>query len=230
MKPGKFIVCGNHVGNLKDVPSRTLQTIQDVSYIVCDNTQIFVKDIFEYHGIEHNKTLIDSVENDSEKISRILSILKTGEDVVFICDNGMPGFADYGNDLVRVVRDNGIDVSIVPGPDVVGTSVAASGLSTNGPVIFEAFMGKPEDSIVNSLSQFSKIEGLLVLIDFPDKMIDLVTLCGEILGYGNQATFCRKISSDDQLVVSGTIAEVCEFMKNEETLGFSSIVIKTNSL
>ena len=91
-------------------------------------------------------------------------------------------------------------------------------------------MGKPETSIVKSLSQFSKVEGLLVLIDFPDKMIDLATLCGEIIGYGNQATFCRKISSDDQLIVSGTIAEVCEFMKNEETLGFSSIVIKTNSL
>jgi 16S rRNA C1402 (ribose-2'-O) methylase RsmI len=230
MRLGNFIVCGNHVGNPRDVPLRTLKAIEEVSYIVCDNTEIFIKDIFEYHGLDSNKTLIDSVEHNSEKILKILDILKSGEDVVFICDNGMPGFADYGNDLVRTVRDQGIDVVIVPGPDVVGTSLAASGLSSGGPVIFEAFMGKPESSVVDSLHKFSKIEGLLVLIDFPDKMVDLITLCGEIIGYESQATFCRKASLDDQTIFSGTIAEVCDFMKKEENLGFSSIVVKTNGL
>jgi 16S rRNA (cytidine1402-2'-O)-methyltransferase len=227
---GNFIVCGNHVGHPRDVPSRTLKAITDVSYIVCDYLQTFTKDIFEYHGIDSDKTLIDSVENDSEKILRILDILKSGKDVVFICDNGMPGFADYGNDLVGTVRDNGINVIVVPGPDVVGISVAASGLASGGPVIFEAFFGKPKDSVIKSLSQFSKIEGLLVLIDFPDKMIDLATMCGEIIGYGSQATFCKKVSLDDQTIFSGTLAEVREFMKNEETLEFSSIVIRTNGL
>lgn len=230
MKPGRFIVCGNHVGNPRDVPIRTLEAIKGVSHIVCDNSPIFIKDILEYHGIESNKILIDSVENDYKKVSMILDILRSGEDLVFICDNGMPGFADYGNDLIRIVRDSGSEIVIIPGPDVVGVSIAASGLSSNGPVIFEAFMGKPEELIVERLHQFSKIEGLLVLLDFPDKMIDLISLCGEILGYGNQAAFCRGISLDDQVIFPGTIAEVSSFMKNEETLGFSSIVIKTNSL
>jgi 16S rRNA (cytidine1402-2'-O)-methyltransferase len=230
MRLGKFIVCGNHVGDPRDVPPRTLKAIADVSYIVCDYSHTFIKDIFEYHKMDSNKTLIDSVENDSGKILKILSILKAGEDVVFICDNGMPGLADYGSDLVKIVRDAGVDVIIIPGPDVVGVSLAASGLASGGAVIFEAFFGKPKDSVINSLSQFSKIEGLLVLIDFPDKMIELATMCGEILGYSSQATFCKKVSLDDQIIFSGTLAEVCEFMKNEETLDFSSIVVRTSGL
>lgn len=228
MAIGKLIICGNHVGNLLDVPKRTLDAIKTADYVVCERMFNFEEDILDFYNIEEPKNLIVDIFDGSEKstIDKIINLLLEGNEVAFICDTGMPGFADYGVELVDLAYINNIPVQIIPGPDVIGVSLSASGIFGSGsPVIFDHYMGKSDQEIANGLLKFVGISSTLVIIDLPHRMLNLIKIASDVFGKNTKAALCSKVTSDDQMVFRMTLGEMSETLEDGDYLTFSSLVL-----
>ena len=230
MTKGKLIICGNHVGNILDVPQRSIDSIRKSDVVVCERYERFTVDIVENYDIGNNFILIDDLfdGSDSTKTSMIKDSLVNGKTVSFICDSGMPGFADYGLELIDFAYKNEIPVDIIPGPDVVGISVAAAALEPRGPsIIFDHYMGQSDSEIIKSLSQFVNIRATLVIIDLPHRMINLIKIANDIFGGSANAAYCSKVTTEEQKVIRGSLSSLLLNSEIEDRLDFASLVIAT---
>lgn len=76
--------------------------------------------------------------NMRKRIPRILERLKQGRSFALVTDRGMPAVSDPGQELVDQVWQEGLSVSVVPGPSAVVTAYAASGFPH--PFVFWGFL------------------------------------------------------------------------------------------
>ena len=98
------------IGNLGDIAYRSIEVLNDVDIIACEDTRNSKKLLDKY---EIKKKLI-SYHNFNEESSseEILSFLMEGKDVALISDAGYPLISDPGYSLVIKAIDNNIDISI----------------------------------------------------------------------------------------------------------------------
>ena len=130
---------GTPIGNLSDLSSRAINILKNVSLIACEDTRqtkkILNKFAFTNNLISFNK------HNSSKKIPRIINDLKLGKSVALVSDAGMPSICDPGEDLVKNLRSNGLNIICIPGPCAALTALVSSGLPSSK-FIFEGFLPK----------------------------------------------------------------------------------------
>lgn len=149
MKIGKFIIAGNHILNRDDIPHRTRVAIEKTKIIICDHEETFRKDIDFLNISAENKEIISYykkneegwIDNEIKLVDIMLDRIYSGNDVLFIVDNGMPGFADCGSTLINACHNNNIKIEVIPGPSVVSTipSIAGIGSQHSGLTFQELF-------------------------------------------------------------------------------------------
>ena len=102
------------IGNLKDITLRAIETLNAVDVIAAEDTR-HTKILLDEYKIK--KPLTSYFEhNEFKKGDYILSLLKEGKNVALVTDSGTPGISDPGYKLVRLVKDNHIPITVIPGP------------------------------------------------------------------------------------------------------------------
>ena len=81
-------IVGTPIGNLKDISSRALNILKNVSLIACEDTRQTMKLMHRYQF--SNNLLSFNKHNSLSKIPRIIKDLKSGKSVALVSDAGMP--------------------------------------------------------------------------------------------------------------------------------------------
>jgi 16S rRNA (cytidine1402-2'-O)-methyltransferase len=207
MRPGTLIVCANHIGNILDVPPRTVEKIRQTEHIFCDHLYIFNQDIVIPYKIDMNDKIvfevgIDQNGQEDSTVKAALSVLQKGKDVVFISDNGLPGFADRGTRIIDVIHRNGIPVEIIPGPSIVSAAIAVAGIpSSSSDVLFVSFFDSNEKEKLNKLDLIKDLDASIVFLDFPENMEWLINAIEEIVGSYRLAALCINVGLESQKII-----------------------------
>ena len=136
---GILYIVGTPIGNLKDITLRALEVLKTCDIVLAEDTRVTKKLLNHY---EIKKTIWRYDEYAGEKMYKdIGNFLKEGKNIALVTDAGTPGIADPGWKMVKYIRDNQSDVSIVPipGASSVVTILSASGI--NGDAF--TFVGYP---------------------------------------------------------------------------------------
>jgi 16S rRNA (cytidine1402-2'-O)-methyltransferase len=207
MRPGTLIVCANHIGNILDVPPRTIEKIRQTKHIFCEYLETFNRDIAIPYKINMNEKIVFEVgidENDQENntAKAALSVLQKGEDVVFISDNGLPGFADRGTIIIDAIYENNIPVEIVPGPSIVSAAIAVAGIpSSSSDVLFVSFFDSNEKEKLDKLELIKDFDASIVFLDFPENMQWLINSIEKIIGEKRLAALCINVGLEPQRII-----------------------------
>jgi 16S rRNA (cytidine1402-2'-O)-methyltransferase len=119
-------VCASPIGNLEDVTLRVLRELQEADVVLCEDTRR-TQILLRRHGIRAR--LVSYHEhNEAARTAEMLPRLRAGERVALVSDAGLPAISDPGARLVRAALDEGVTVTILPGPSAVETALVASGL------------------------------------------------------------------------------------------------------
>jgi 16S rRNA (cytidine1402-2'-O)-methyltransferase len=207
MRPGTLIVCANHIGNILDVPPRTIEKIRQTRHIFCDHLETFNQDIAIPYKINMDDKVVFEVgidENGEENntVKAALSVLQEGKDIVFISDNGLPGFADRGTRIIDIVYENNIPVEIIPGPSIVSASIAVAGIpSSSYDVLFISFFDSNEKEKLNKLKLIKDFDASIVFLDFPENMKWLIDNIEKVVGEKRLAALCINIGLEPQKII-----------------------------
>lgn len=128
------------IGNLEDISMRALRILNEVDFILCEDTRV-TRTLLEHYKIK-TAAISYHQHTDDKKTGYILSLLETGKDLAMVADAGTPGISDPGGKLIAAVIEKfGDDVKIesVPGPSAVTAALSISGIPTDKFV----FMGFP---------------------------------------------------------------------------------------
>ncbi len=187
---GKLYICGTPIGNLGDITLRVLEILKTVDMIAAEDTRNTIKllnhfdikaPLISYH--EHNKM---------QKGEEILKILMGGKNIALVSDAGMPVISDPGEDLVRLLIENGIEIVTACGPTAFTTALVSSGISGRR-FAFEGFLSVNKKERLSHLNEIKNDTRTLIFYEAPHKLMGTLFDLLEVFG-NRKIAVCRELT------------------------------------
>ena len=134
---GRLYVCATPIGNLGDVSDRLREVLQTADVVYAEDTRRTATLLRHVGASPSMRSLF--VGNEKSRTADLLASLDQGLTVAMVTDAGMPTVSDPGSDVIRLARQAGHLVTVVPGPSAVVAAVALAGFGGDR-FVFEGFL------------------------------------------------------------------------------------------
>ena len=219
---GTLTLVGTPIGNLSDMSPRGVKALRECDFIAAEDTRVTMNLLNHF---EIRKPLVSYYEhNKRQRGGEILSRLQAGESAVLVTDAGMPAISDPGEELVALCHDEGIPVTVVPGPSAVVTALALSGLPA-GRFTFEGFLSVNKRSRREHLEALRLEQRTMVFYEAPHKLPATLRDMALVLGE-RRIALVRELTKIHEDVIRTTLPEAAERFLQEAPRGEFVLVIE----
>lgn len=222
VRHGKLFVVGTPIGNLADITHRAVETLRDVDAIIAEDSR-HSRRLLDHYDIDTPFTLSYYQGAGEDRREELIEKLLNGYDLALISDAGTPLISDPGFKLVREVRERGVDVIGIPGPNAAITCLSISGQPTDS-FIFDGQAPKKEGKKRKYFEELRTRTRTTVIYDSPHRIETTMELLAEVLPE-RPITVCREITKEFEQTVKGTPSQVLERLRKGELKGEFTIVI-----
>lgn len=152
------------IGNNKDLTFRAKEKIEELEFIVAEDTRVF-KEFCKNNAISIEGKRIESFHDHAEnaKIDKIVSWTQHRW-VGIVSDAGSPVISDPAFPLIRKVLENNIPLATVPGVSAVTTALELSGLPPS-PFHFHAFIAREGGKKDTFFEEMSSVYGTHIFFE-----------------------------------------------------------------
>ncbi len=219
---GNLYVVATPIGNLEDLTFRALRILGEVSFIACEDTRQTKKLLNRY---KLKKRLISYYHpRESQKLPKIMRLLKEGNDGALVSDAGTPGLSDPGYPLIREAIREGIDIIPLPGASALTAALTASGLPTHR-FTFIGFPPAKKEATRKLLSSLKEEKGTLVFY-LPTRKISLfLKLIQDVFG-NRQVVIAREMTKIHEEFLRGKAEELSEKLGDRRLKGEATILVE----
>ncbi|GHU46340.1 ribosomal RNA small subunit methyltransferase I [Clostridia bacterium] len=211
---GTLYVVATPIGNLGDMTYRAVSTLREVDFIAAEDTRVTGKLLSAYEI--KTPLMAYHAHNFSVSGNRIISRLLSGYSCAIVTDAGMPCISDPGEDLVRLCRESGIDVRVVPGACAAVSALAVSGLPTAN-FTFIGFVSVSERGRRETLERLTQRTETLIFYEAPHKLRRTLRDFARYFP-GRRLSLCRELTKVYEEVISGTTDELALRYADEQTV------------
>lgn len=223
---GQLILVATPIGNLADISTRALETLQQSDAILCEDTRVTTK-LLRHYSITN--TLIPVHDhNEQDKIPALIARLHNGETLALVSDAGTPIVSDPGYRLVREVLKENISLTSLPGANAVITALTLSGLPP-APFMFLGFpaRGEARKQHFSSLraAEQAGLSATLIWYESPHRLQDTLRSLIEIFGQERHAAVGRELSKRFEEMVRGSLMDIEEHFKKNAPRGEITLLV-----
>ena len=220
--PGTLYLVATPIGNLGDISVRASQTLGNVDFIAAEDTRVTIKLLSH---LDIRKPLVSYYEhNRRESGEKIIARLQSGQSCALVCDAGMPGISDPGQELVGMCCDAQIPVTVIPGPCAAVTALSLSGLPT-GRFSFEGFLSTARKSRFEHLDSLKTEKRTMIFYEAPHKLIrtlnDMLTVFGD-----RQVSISRELTKLYEETLRVTLSEAVSHFELNPPRGEFVLIIE----
>lgn len=211
---GKLYLVPTPIGNLEDITFRAINTLKEVSLILCEDTRVSGKLLKHFEISTPLKAFHQ--HNEHKLVEEITRQLKQGNSFALISDAGTPGISDPGFLLVRECLSHGVDIESLPGATALIPALVNSGLPCDR-FIFEGFLPqkKGRNKRMEALLEESKT---MIFYESPYRVIKTFKLFKEFFGGERRASFSREITKLHEETYRGTVDEIILHLEAKPTI------------
>ena len=214
---------GTPIGNLNDISFRAINILKNVSLIACEDTRQTKKLMQKFqitnHLISFNK------HNSFKKIPGIIDQLKAGKSIAIVSDAGLPSICDPGEDLVKEVKKNGLNVICIPGPCAALTALVSSGLPSSK-FIFHGFLPKKKKERGEILVEIRNSEKTSILFESPHRLKKLLVELKENFGGEREVQIYRELTKKFEENIGSNVDMILDYFEGKEIIGEITLVVK----
>jgi len=209
------------IGNLEDITLRSLDTLKNSDYILCEDTRVSKKLLNKYN-IEVQLVSFHSF-NEHKTVQKHINQILDGKVVSLISDAGTPSISDPGFLIVRESIKNNIEINCLPGATALIPAIVNSGLSSER-FVFEGFLPtkKGRNKRIKNLVDEKRS---IVIYESPKRILKLINDLIGFLGEDRKASISRELSKIYQENIRGTLKELYDKLENINIKGEFVIVI-----
>ena len=209
------------IGNLEDITLRSLDTLKNSDYILCEDTRVSKKLLNKYN-IEVQLVSFHSF-NEHKTVQKHINQILDGKVVSLISDAGTPSISDPGFLIVRESIKNNIEINCLPGATALIPAIVNSGLSSER-FVFEGFLPtkKGRNKRIKNLVDEKRS---IVIYESPKRILKLINDLMGFLGEDRKASISRELSKIYQENIRGTLKELYDKLENKNIKGEFVIVI-----
>ncbi len=223
---GTLYLVATPIGNLADISSRALQTLEAVDLIACEDTRHSGK-LLNHFNIK--KRLISYHEhNENSRTEEFAEILRQGKSIAVVSDAGTPAICDPALRIVRRAHEIGAKVIAIPGAVAFVNALIVSGLPTDS-IFFGGFLPSKKTERRKRLSEVSKIPATLCFYETPHRLSKSLIDCLEILG-NRKAAVVREITKLHEEIVLGNLTKLAQKFSLDDVKGEIVLVINREEI
>ncbi len=219
-------ICPTPIGNLEDITIRTLNTLRFADEIYCEDTRHTIKLLNHY---EIKKPLFSLHEhNENMKSDEVIEKIKSGKNIAYVSDAGMPGISDPGSKLIQLCIENGVQVTTLPGASAMIVALVNSGLDTRS-FTFVGFLERENGKKKAQLEKLLKKEETLIIYESPHRIKQTVKQLYEVF-LNRKTVIAREISKKFEEYIR-TDLQTLDYMLNyekKELIGELILIIEGN--
>ena len=213
-KFGKLYLVPTPIGNLDDITLRAIKTLEMCDLVYAEDTRETLKLL---NTLKITKR-VESCHKYTEMThkDKIIELLKSGKNIVYVTDRGTPLISDPGNVIVDYAIESGISVIALPGPNALLPAINMSGLS-NRRFLFYGFLENKKSLAKKELINLKEIEQTMIFYESPHRIKATLELMLEVFGNRKMA-IVREISKLYEEVIRKNIEDAildCDKIKGE---------------
>ena len=167
------------IGNMEDITIRSLNVLKSVDIILCEDTRESSK-LLKYYDI--NKRLISCHEFNEDSIKNtVVKLLKEGNNIALITDQGSPVISDPGFIVAKEVINSGYNVISLPGATAFVPALSSSGLNPS-PFLFYGFLNAKSSKQKKELEKLKNYDFSIIFYEAPHRIKNTLTNMLEVFG------------------------------------------------
>lgn len=202
LDPGLYIVA-TPIGNLGDITLRAIDVLRRASVIACEDTRVTGK-LLKACGISTRMQRYDD-HASAETRARLITLAQR-EPVALVSDAGTPLVSDPGYRLVREAREQGVDVTSIPGACAAITGLTLSGLP-NDRFLFAGFLPVKEQARAKVLEELGGVDATLIFYETGPRLERSLGAMAEVWP-GREIAVARELTKLHEECRTGTADEL----------------------
>jgi 16S rRNA (cytidine1402-2'-O)-methyltransferase len=216
---GKLFIVSTPIGNLNDITLRAIETLNEVDFIICEDTRV-TSVLLKKHNIIKQLISFNAV-SESKKIPAVIERLQRGQSYALVSDSGTPAISDPGVRLVSEAIKNGIEVITIPGATALISALTISGLPTDS-FVFEGFLPQKKGR-QKKLKELSEEKRTIVLYESSHRIKKIIE---ELIEYFPERIIvvCRELTKKFEETWRGYPFDLKENL-NEKTIKGEFVVV-----
>ncbi|MCL2548363.1 MAG: 16S rRNA (cytidine(1402)-2'-O)-methyltransferase [Symbiobacteriaceae bacterium] len=205
---GTFYLVATPIGNLEDLSLRAIRILGEVDIIAAEDTRE-AKKLLAHLGLR-KPCLSYHEHNRRRQGERIRSELQDGRNVALICDAGMPGISDPGQEMIADLLADNLPVIVIPGACAAVTALVASGLPASR-FAFEGFLPGKGKERSRRMQDIAGEERTIIIYEAPHRLFQTLTDIISVMGPHRKAALVRELTKIHEEVYSGTLQDLCNY-------------------
>ena len=213
------------IGNLEDMTFRAIKVLKEVDYILCEDTRTSGILLKHYEISKPLKSY--HLHNEHSATEKVITDLKSGQNIAIITDVGTPGISDTGYLLGKACAAQNLEMICLHGATAFVPALVVSGLP-NHDFYFAGFLPQKKGR-QTKLKQLAEEKKTIVLYESPHKINTTLEQIKEFFGENTKVSLSREISKKFEETKRGTIDELITFSKSK-TLKGEIVLIVNNAI
>jgi 16S rRNA (cytidine1402-2'-O)-methyltransferase len=206
---GSLYVVATPIGNLGDMSSRAVSTLQAARVIAAEDTRQTGK-LCAHYSIDTPRVPYHE-HNEAQQTPVLLDRLLKGDDVALVSDAGSPLISDPGFRLVSAAREASIAVVPIPGPCAAIAALGGAGLACHH-FFFEGFLPAKAGARRNRLRALRGMPETLIFYESVHRLEDsLKDLC-EVLGGSRKAALARELTKLHETIYTDSLEGILAWL------------------
>lgn len=210
------------LGNLKDVTIRSLEVLQQVDVILCEDTRTSSR-FLQHYQIQKPLTPYHQ-HNEHKIVQHLIQQMQGGKQFALITDAGTPGISDPAFLLVRACVQEGVKVETLPGATAFVLALVNSGIPTNR-FVFEGFLPlkKGRQTLFKQLAQE---ERTMVFYESPVRLLKTLTEMTQYFGPDRPCCISRELTKLFEENFRGSLEEAIAHFSQKTVKGEIVMVVQ----
>jgi len=209
------------IGNLQDMSLRAIEALKSADLIACEDTR-HTRILLDAYGISTPTTSFFQ-HNRIQKAGYLLRLLREGRTIALVSDAGMPGILDPGYNIINLAVENGIALTVIPGPSAFVNALVLSGKPSHR-FIFEGFLPKRETARRNRLAALKQLDCTIVCYESCHRIVSCLEDIEAVFGERN-ICLARELTKKFEEIRRGPAGVIAKALKAQRPRGEFVLVI-----
>jgi len=220
--PGKLYVVATPIGNLADFSYRAVEILQQVDLIAAEDTR-HVKPLLQHYGISC-RVISFHQHNETKMASELVEKMQQGLSIALVSDAGTPLLSDPGLPLVKLAKEQQIDVSPIPGASALIAALSASGLPTSR-FIFEGFVPRTRSARHSFFKEKTAETSTWVFYESSHRIQSALEDLLDSLPGDTEIVIARELTKLHETIIKDKLIHVVERVKNDANMRKGEFVV-----
>lgn len=222
VEQGTLYVVATPIGNFADMVPRAIETLQTVAVIAAEDTRHSSR-LFAHFDIK-TPAIAYHDHSDELRTAQLIKRLHSGESVALISDAGTPLVSDPGYRLVRMAREQNIQVVPIPGACAMIAALSAAGLPSDR-FAFEGFLPAKQVARCAFLHTIANDSRTLIFYEAPHRILETLQDMVSVFGAEREVVMARELTKTFETIKGDKVAALLEWVAADTNQQRGEIVL-----